>query len=193
MKFVPRAFSVAILTCFITPSKSNFLRRDVDGGKDEVAETDPEHRRVSEGKGSHHHVTFRVFIFSLVWKSKWNFTSNCFYWNAVCLQLDWVWVAKDKVYHDDNWYSDYDDGEAQTVENSHVGDPADHLRSSDICPDSSGSSFKHSNCPSTPDCSSISDHEWGSAKLCINRAPLPWDRNTFYVVAMKCIPEWENW
>merc|ERR1712228_232372 len=32
----------------------------------------------------------------------------------------------------------------------------------------------------------------GKSKLCINRASFPDDDRNWYVVAMKCIPEWEN-
>jgi len=97
-------------------------------------------------------------------------------------------VPKRKVVDDDKWYSNYDDDNPSSPEPK---DSEDRLRSSDVCPGKDGS-FTRGNCPSPPSCASVKE-TWGPAKLCINRAPMPWNKDKFYVIAMKCIPSWENW
>jgi len=65
---------------------------------------------------------------------------------------------------------------------------SDFLRSTDICPDAStGIQLSHSTRLFTD-----KKNIWGPSKLCTNRVPLPFDHNIFYMVAMKCIPTWEN-
>jgi hypothetical protein len=99
------------------------------------------------------------------------------------LKLSWKFVPEGKVYDDDEWYADY-----SGVDNSARADPEDFLRRSDIC--YKNGSYSRSNCPSVPNCNHTG--KWGPAKLCINRQPIG-DGSGYHVLAMKCIPSWENW
>jgi len=78
----------------------------------------------------------------------------------------------------------------QTKKKKH-DDPEDRLRSWDVCPKKGKSDYKHSYCPKPPNCDWSG--KWGKAKLCITRVPFPWNKKKYYVLAMKCIPYWENW
>jgi hypothetical protein len=105
-------------------------------------------------------------------------------------QLEW-WFAGKGFIDSDEWYTNYKKNEIpRKVENPDTGDTEDSLRSSDLCPNKKKKTLSRRNCPKPPNCEKIKER-WGKAKLCINRVPLP-DRRTFYVAAMKCIPEWEN-
>ncbi len=108
-----------------------------------------------------------------------------------CIQLNWKYLPESKVFDDDRFYIHYDDREVKQTKALDIGDPEDFLRSSDVCPKKGQSGFKRSYCPTPPDCNWSG--KWGKAKLCITRVPFPWDHSKFYVLAMKCIPKWENW
>ena len=75
-------------------------------------------------------------------------------------------------------------------ERGEKGDRDDYLRNDDVCAASNGSISK-SNCPKPPSCKRTSS-TLGKQKLCINRAFEPANKNSWYVVSMKCIPKWEN-
>jgi len=95
-----------------------------------------------------------------------------------------------KTYNDDTWYEDYDRDEVPDNPNK-GGDAEDRIRSSDRC--YRRGKFDLDFCPKTPNCKKVNDKKWlGKPKLCINRVPIPGDKENFYIAAMKCIPKWEN-
>merc|ERR1712151_147437 len=105
-------------------------------------------------------------------------------------QLDWNFIGK--IFNDDEFFSNYDKNEipSSTSGRGENGDREDYLRIDDKCAASNGSISK-SNCRTPPRCNKKSS-SLGRQKLCINRAFEPGKKNSWYVVAMKCIPEWEN-
>lgn len=105
-------------------------------------------------------------------------------------ELEWLAITRDGYRTIDNnqWYHDYGSNE----DRSRRGDHGDHLRNTDICLGSDGI-WSRKNCPEPPECSRVdTERRLGPAKLCINRVPFWDDRDTFFVGAMKCIPEFEN-
>jgi len=110
--------------------------------------------------------------------------------NSIKRKLNWIFT--NYVVDGDAWYYDYnyDDYIDRIERPSREGD--DFLLDSDICLGADGK-FSKSNCPTPPNCTEeIADPIWGPTKLCINRAPFPWNTDVWYVVAMKCIPAWEG-
>jgi len=115
---------------------------------------------------------------------------KCSLVESVQRKLDWVFT--NYIVKGDKWYYDYWEWEYDEGLEDPSSEGADSLMGYDICPGKDGS-FKLSNCPTPPKCNEeVEDLLFGSPKLCINRAPLPWDTDTYYVVAMKCIPFWEG-
>jgi len=112
--------------------------------------------------------------------------------NSMKQKLRWIFV---NYFVDGNpWYDEYtyDDYVIDHIEKpSKEGN--DFLFDSDQCL-GQDSKFSKANCPAQlPNCTQeISDPIWGPPKLCINRAPFPWNTDVFYVIAMKCIPAWEG-
>jgi len=102
-------------------------------------------------------------------------------------KLDWKFVPTQQVVKNDNSYFNYDDKEVP--KDKSLNDARDFLRSTDVC--YKNGSYSLSNCPSVPNCNWTG--KFGPAKLCINRAPRPDNKSIFYVMVMKCIPQWENW
>lgn len=84
-------------------------------------------------------------------------------------------------------YSGYTDSEVPAGNRSPQADAADFLRNGDQC--LKDGTISRSNCGSVPNCSFTG--QFGPAKLCINR--LPTTAGGWYVAAMKCVPQWENW
>ncbi len=82
-------------------------------------------------------------------------------------------------------YENYSGSEVPTDQN--INDAPDFLRSDDAC--LKDGSISSGNCPSLPNCNFKG--QFGQAKLCINRLPTP--AGKWYVAAMVCIPQWENW
>jgi hypothetical protein len=114
------------------------------------------------------------------------FCSMLFFLTCIAQQLVWHFVPTGKVVDNNNAYDNYDDRDVPT--DMSMNDAPDFLRSTDLC--YKNGSYSLSNCPKPPDCNFSG--EFGPAKLCINRAPRP-DNGQFYVLVMKCIPQWENW
>lgn len=110
--------------------------------------------------------------------------------DSVKRKLDWVF--KNYVVDGNQWYYGYRDSEYEEGLKNPSDDENDYLWDTDKCPGEDGS-YSRSNCPDPPNCTAtIRNPEFGDPKLCINRAPLPWDKDDFYVIAMKCIPFWEG-
>jgi hypothetical protein len=84
-------------------------------------------------------------------------------------------------------YNGYSANEVPVGGTSPKGDAADYLRNGDQC--LKGGTISRSNCGAVPNCNF--NGQFGPAKLCINR--LPTSSGVWYVAAMKCIPQWENW
>jgi hypothetical protein len=105
-------------------------------------------------------------------------------------ELIWIWEPPGSRHTRDPWYDEFDEKTANESKALRLGDEEDFLRSYDVCPSKEHSDFSRSYCSEPPDCNF--SREWGKAKLCINRVPSPWDRSKYYVLAMKCIPDWEN-
>jgi len=103
--------------------------------------------------------------------------------------LGWTFVQEE--FNNDDWYSDYDDDIPEGFAVNETGDPEDFLRDVDVCPGSDGT-FSLENCPEMPNCTLIGEGDFGRGKLCINRVPFANNHSKFYVLAMKCIPHWEN-
>jgi len=101
-------------------------------------------------------------------------------------QLLWNFVPTSKEVNNNNSYDNYDDKEVPS--DTSINDPVDFLRSTDVC--YKNGSYSLSNCPTPPNCNFSG--KFGAAKLCINRVPRPGDFQ-YYVMVMKCIPQWENW
>ena len=102
---------------------------------------------------------------------------------------DLSWVFGGEEINDDKFFSDYDQDEIPS-DKKEYGDRIDYLRDGDVCAGPDGS-LSRDNCLTPPDCS-MSNDEVGEAMLCINRAAVPGDTSKWYVLAMKCIPIWEN-
>jgi len=100
-------------------------------------------------------------------------------------QLLWNFVPTSKEVNNNNSYDNYDDKEVPS--DTSINDPVDFLRSTDVC--YKNGSYSLSNCPTPPNCNFSG--KFGAAKLCINRVPRPGDFQ-YYVMVMKCIPQWEN-
>jgi hypothetical protein len=127
-----------------------------------------------------HHICMIHHIFALIYVSLY-FCLTC-----ITQQLAWYFVPTGNVVDNNDSYDDYDDRLLPTDKS--MNDAPDFLRSTDFC--YRDGSYSLSNCPKPPDCNFSG--KFGPAKLCINRAPRP-DDGQFYVLVMKCIPQWENW
>jgi len=113
--------------------------------------------------------------------------------SSITRKLDWIFVSENnyKKYGSDTWYTDYDKKEMESLKKKKKGDGEDRIRIADVCYKNGKYSKKF--CPKPPDCSKIKRKSgFGKPKLCINRAEVPGDRKTWYIVAMKCVPEYEN-
>jgi len=100
-------------------------------------------------------------------------------------KLEWLFVSTGQSENNNNSYDNYDDKEVPADKS--INDAVDFLRSTDVC--FKNGSYSLSNCPPPPDCNFSG--KFGPAKLCINRVPRQ-DDHKFYVMVMKCIPQWEN-
>lgn len=99
------------------------------------------------------------------------------------------WNFGDLVLEDDRFFGSYDPDEIPD-DKEESGDRIDYLRDGDVCIGNDGS-LSRDNCLEPPDCS-MSNDLVGEAMLCINRATQPGSTTDWYVLAMKCIPVWEN-
>lgn len=106
-------------------------------------------------------------------------------------QLSWIWAPDFTVVKTDSFY---DHRSEQWWNDARITggatDPDDFLRDTDICFSPYDGTYSRENCPTPPNCSWSGEE--GPAKLCINRVPFPDDHSTYYVLMMKCTPQYIN-